>query len=166
VTGANINEGVLPPVPNATASPSADEVDGLGARSFEFRANIDDPPTTVYSQGGLRLIAECKSAHFPRLELTADSALDNSFLHATSVQTVNAFDTVVVDQDFDSGEAPKQLIDDDPLDQLTIGYGLVAFRGNAANGVDTTSDDVVIVEYSYQSFGNCLLMGTGSGGPN
>jgi hypothetical protein len=162
VTGADVNEGTLGTVPNAT------EVDGLGARSFEFEAGTDALVTTVLNQGGLALKADCENNRgTSQVKLFADSSLNDSHLLAVDDPIVSSADPTL-DSDFDSAEANHQLILQEGGNIIETGTGIVTFRGGPGGGTDTTSDDVVTVQYSYlaDSDARCTLFGTAIGGPS
>jgi hypothetical protein len=162
VTGSDVNESSLGTVPNA------DEVDGLGARSFEFLGNTDSAVTTVLNQGGLALKADCENDRgTSQVKLFADSKLNDSHLLAVDDPIVSSGDPTL-DSDFDSAEANHQLILQEGGNIIEAGIGIVTFRGGPGGGTDTTSDDVVTVQYSYMADSNarCTLFGTAIGGPS
>ncbi|MFL5893471.1 MAG: hypothetical protein ACJ75I_12140 [Solirubrobacterales bacterium] len=160
VTGADINESTLSTVPNAG------EVDGLGARSFEFSAGTAAATTTVLNQGGLSLKADCDAFNGnSRVELFVDSSINDSTLYAVDEPPLDAGDPTF-DGDFDSAEANHQLIVEDASGALEVGRGTVQFRGGPEGGTDTSSDDVVTVQYVYVADANCSVFGTAIGGPS
>jgi hypothetical protein len=165
LTGSDVNESTLATVPNAN------EVDGLGARSFEFSGPDDVATTIVLNQGGLALKADCDaiSGGGTRVELFADSAVNDSTLYAVDEPTGDPGDTTR-DGDFDSAEANHQLIVGDASGDIEAGMGVVHFRGGPASSTDTTSDDVVTVQYTYEATvgpgDNCAVFGTAIGGPS
>jgi hypothetical protein len=162
VTGSDVSESSLGTVPNAA------EVDGLGARSFEFLGNTDSPVTTVLNQGGLALKADCENDRgTSQVKLFADSSLNDSHLLAVDDPIVSSADPTL-DSDFDSAEANHQLILQEGGNIIEAGVGMVSFRGGPGGGTDTTSDDVVTVQYSYMADSNarCILFGTAIGGPS
>jgi hypothetical protein len=160
VTGADINESTLGTVPNAN------EVDGVGARSFEFRGGTGAVTTTVLNQGGLSLKADCDPFNGNSVvELFADSSVNDSTMYAVDEPILDAGDPTF-DGDFDSAEANHQLIVEDASGPIEVGMGTVHFRGGQASGTDTSSDNVVTVQYAYEASGSCAVFGTAIGGPS
>ena len=159
LTGTDINESTLGAVPNATNAANANEVDGLGARSFEFQGGTGAVTTVVMSQGGLVLKADCDSG--PNVEVFAESDINSSYFHAVNLTLSGSIEHPATDSSFDNGEANKQIAS--PGD----GFGTVVFRDGPDSGTDTTSDDTVTVRYSYEEGGSgCHVIGTATGGPS
>ncbi len=159
LTGTDISESTLGPVPNATNAANAQEVDGLGARSFEFQGGTGVLTTNVMFQGGLVLKADCDAG--PNVEIFAESNIDGSYFHAVNLTLSGSIESIATDSSFDDGEANKQIAS--PGD----GFGTVVFRGGPDSGIDTTSDDTVTVRYSYEEGGSgCHVIGTATGGPS
>lgn len=172
ITGLDINESALGnAVPNAAVAANAQAVDGVSARSFEYHAGDSGTDTVIYSQGGLTIVADCDTAPVSgaHVQLFADSSVDNSYIYAANLNREgNALETTAVDTDFDQAEARKVIKGAPGLNDFDFGgYGVVAFRrGAAAAGVDTSSADVVTVEYYFEGNDSCDVFGTGIGGSN
>ncbi len=158
ITGADVNEGSLSIVPNA------DEVDGVSARSFEYRAGGTGTTTTVLNLGGLALKADCDVFEGDRkVELFADSSVDNSALYAIDEPAGDPSNNFTRVGDFDAAAANEQLIFADATPPLEVGKVSVFFVGGTPV-TDTTSDDAVTVELAYESGPDfCVMWGTAVG---
>jgi hypothetical protein len=159
ITGSDVNESSLGTVPQA------DTIDGVSARSFEYRGSTSGGTTTVMNMGGLALKADCDAFNGnAKIELFADSAVDGSTLYAIDEPLGDPGNNLTRVSPFDAADANEQLIFVDASPPLEVGKVGVYFRGGPSTGVDTASDDVVTVELAYEAGGSCGLWGTALGG--
>ncbi len=170
ITGDDIEESALgSAVPNANSAANAQAVDGVSARSFEYHAGNTGTDTVIYSQGGLTVVADCDEAPVAgaHVQLFADSSANDSYIYAANLTREENLETTAVDTDFDQAEARKVVKQAPGLNDFDFGgYGVIAFRRGPAAGTDTSSPDVVTVEYYFEGNDSCDVFGTGIGGAN
>ena len=160
ITGSDVSESSLGQVPDA------DTVDGVSARSFEYRANTSGATTTVMNMGGLALKADCDAfSGDSQVELFADSAVDGSTIYAVDEPAADPSNNFTRETPFDAADANLQLIFADANTVIEVGMVTVFFRGGPASGINAASDDVVTAELTYEaSGGDCAMWGTALGG--
>ncbi len=151
ITGSDVNEGSLGKVPSATSADNAGSAgnastagfatsagnagttDGLSLAKIDYRAPSSSATTTVFEQGGLRIVAGCNAGgdlNVTAISLTANAAISIGRIDFSSV----------VDDDTDAGggntgpvDTPS-FLDNDDFDALESLAVLTAATDDGVQG--------------------------------
>jgi hypothetical protein len=157
LTGANILESSLDPVPNATNAANAAKVNGLSVQKFSFRGAPGTSLPTALNLGGLALNAACNTG--PALSVSATTTVSGAIIHSGGTWNPSGGpqpeqDFYVEDDTFNVGDTF------DPLDDATT------HSTDLQGSLVYVRQDGVLVTASFmaeESGGNCTFAGTAIG---